>query len=134
MTLVCVAVLLLLPQAYAGESAVDAANAAYKALETRNYDAALLSFRKSLTLDPANLSLRQDYAYTLLKTGETALARDEFELVLKRSPNADRLALEYAYLCFETRKPVEARRTFLRLSKSAADPAIRANINIERAG
>lgn len=109
------------------ESAADAANAAYKSLQTRDYDAALGSFRKSLALDPSNTSLRQDYAYTLLKTGETALARDEFELVLKSSPNSDRLALEYAYLCFETRKPVEARRTFLRLSQSATDPTIRAN-------
>jgi tetratricopeptide (TPR) repeat protein len=103
------------------------AASAYKALEIRDYDSALALFRQAVNENPAQASLRQDLAYTLLKAGETEAARDEFEQVLKQDPGNERLSLEYAYLCYETRKPIEARRTFARLMQTAKDPAIRAS-------
>jgi hypothetical protein len=56
-------------------------------------------------------------AYTLLKAGENADARDEFESALKLNRNDETAGLEYAFLCFETEKKIEARRTFDRLRK-----------------
>lgn len=100
----------------------------YPALNQRDYDQALQLFRRAIAANPAKTALRQDFAYTLLKVGETEAARDQFEIVLQQDPANHRLTLEYAYLCYETRKPVEARRTFLRLSQqAAADAAIRSS-------
>ena len=99
----------------------------YPALRQRDYDTALQLFRKSLAANPTQSGLRQDFAYTLLKVGDTEAARDQFEIVLGQLPGSDRLALEYAYLCYETRKPVEARRTFLRLSKESRDEGVKAS-------
>jgi hypothetical protein len=41
-----------------------------------------------------------------LKAGETEAARDQFAEALKLEPANDRIALEYAFLCYETRQPV----------------------------
>ncbi len=114
---------LLLSAATAAAEIIDP----YPALAKKDYDVALAAFRKSLAANPAQPSLRQDFAYTLLKVGDTEAARDQFELVLQQEPGKDRLALEYAYLCYETRKPVDARRTFARLAREAKDPSIEAS-------
>src|SRR5205823_3859347 len=72
-------------------------------------------FRKGLTAQPANASAHKDFAYTLLKAGENADARDEFEAALRVNRGDETAALEYAFLAYETKKPIEARRTFDRL-------------------
>src|SRR3954451_19612866 len=92
---------------------------AYKALAAKDYTRAVPLFRKGLALQPANAGGHKDLAYALLKTGENAEARDEFEAALKLNPKDETAALEYGFLAYETKKPVEARRTFDRLRHSA---------------
>ncbi len=93
-------------------------NAAYKARTQKDYDSAIELFRKALAQQPANENAHKDLAYTLLKAGENADARDEFEAALKLQPHDDTAALEFAFLAFETKQPIEARRMFDRLRHS----------------
>jgi tetratricopeptide (TPR) repeat protein len=103
----------------------DELNRAYQAFAKRDYDAAIDLFRKGLLQQPANQGAHKDLAYTLLKAGENADARDEFALAAKLNPKDDTASLEYAFLAYETKQPIEARRTFDRLRHSA-NPATRA--------
>jgi tetratricopeptide (TPR) repeat protein len=92
---------------------------AYEALQKKDYDTAIESFQKGIALQPANAGIHKDLAYTLLKTGENAAARDEFAAALKLNPQDESAALEFAFLAFETQQPIEARRMFDKLRKSA---------------
>ena len=100
-------------------------NQAYQALAQKDYDAAIDLFRKGLAQQPANAGVHKDLAYTLLKAGENADARDEFESALKINPADETAALEFAFLAFETKKPIEARRMFDKL-RHMGTPATRA--------
>ena len=100
-------------------------NSAYQALADKDYDSAITLFRKGLALQPGNASAHKDLAYTLLRAGENAAARDEFESALHLNPRDETAALEFAFLAFETKKPIEARRVFDRLRK-AGNPTTRA--------
>ena len=91
---------------------------AYKATAAREYDQAIALFRKGLAFQAANLRAHKDLAYTLLRTGETAEARDEFAVAMRLNAADETAALEFAFLAFETQKPIEARRTFDRLRHS----------------
>lgn len=90
-------------------------NQAYKSLAQKDYDSAIDLFRRGLALQSRNAGAHKDLAYTLLKAGENAAARDEFEAALRLNPADETAALEFAFLAFETKKPIEARRTFDRL-------------------
>ncbi len=92
---------------------------AYKAAAAKDYDRAIALFRKGLALQPGAASAHKDFAYTLLKTGETSEARDEFAAAMQLNPADELAATEYAFLSYETQKPIEARRTFNRLRHSA---------------
>jgi Tfp pilus assembly protein PilF len=116
--------LLCLLLAPAGGGA-DSAHRAYEALRAKDYAQAIAGFRDALAADPAQTAWRKDLAYTLLRAGEREQARDEFEIVLKSAPGDHQTALEYAFLCFETKRETAARRTFLRLSTEGATPEIR---------
>jgi tetratricopeptide (TPR) repeat protein len=98
---------------------------AYQLLALKDYDGAIDAFRKGLANGSRNAGAYKDLAYTLLKTGENADARDQFEHALSINPQDDTAALEYAFLAFETKKPIEARRMFDKLRHSG-DPATRA--------
>lgn len=102
----------------------QAADHAYEALRSKDYDHAVASFREAIEQTPQRADIRKDLAYTLLKVGETEAARDQFAEAMRLEPKDDHAALEYAFLCYETRESVKARRTFDRLQK-AADPDIR---------
>ena len=93
-------------------------NSAYKAVADKDYDSAIDLFRQGLAKQPANAAAHKDLAYTLLRAGENAAARDEFEAALKLNSHDETAALEFAFLAFETKKPIEARRTFDRLRKT----------------
>ena len=93
---------------------------AYEALRSKDYDAAIAGFRKAIEAAPANTALRQDLGYTYLKAGENEAARDQFAEVLRLDPAIERIALDYAFLCYETGKPAEARRTFDRIRKTGS--------------
>ena len=92
-------------------------SAAYRALAEKEYDSAEALFRKGLAKEPGNEAVHKDLAYTLLKMGDSAEARDEFEAALRMNEHDESAALEYAFLAYETKKPIEARRMFDRLRK-----------------
>lgn len=90
-------------------------NHAYQALAQKDYDSAIDLFQKGLALQPNNAGAHKDFAYTLLKAGDNTAARDEFEAALRLNQADETAALEFAFLAFETKKPIEARRIFYRL-------------------
>jgi Tfp pilus assembly protein PilF len=107
------------------------AERAYQALRDKDYPTAVSAFEGALTAVPPPAAdrlpaIHKDLAYTLLKIGEDERARDEFAEAAKLDPSDDRAALEYAFLCFETKQPAIARRIFARLKDSARDAGDRA--------
>ncbi|MBS1859707.1 MAG: tetratricopeptide repeat protein [Acidobacteria bacterium] len=107
------------------DPAYTALERAYSALQARDYDTAVARFLDAVAADPRRPSIRKDLAYTYLKIGEPALARDQFRDAATLDPADAAASLEYAFLCFETRQQAEARRTFDRLRRTAADAAQR---------
>ena len=105
---------------------------AYAALRAKNYQEAIRGFEQAAAFDPGRASIRKDLAYTLLKIGEPETARDQFAEAMKLDPADDQMALEYAFLCYETKQAVNARRTFDRLRKSGNMVAIEAFENVDR--
>jgi tetratricopeptide (TPR) repeat protein len=93
-------------------------DAAYDALRTKDYEAAIISFLEALRLAPERAGIRKDLAYTYLKTGETEAARDQFGEAMRLNPNDFQAALEYGFLCHETRQTAKARRVFDRVRQS----------------
>ncbi len=98
---------------------------AYSALAARGYDEAIALFRDAAALEPRRADIRKNLAYTLLKTGETDAAREEFGEAMRIEPGDDHVALEYAFLCYEAReeapaRKAEARRIFARIREAAA--------------
>ena len=85
---------------------------AYQELRAKNYDAAIADFESALAAAPERASIHKDLAYTLLKVGENARARDHFAEAMRLDPADKQVALEYAFLCYETGEPVAARRIF----------------------
>jgi len=118
------------------QAAEEAANSAYESLKTKDYDSAVSSFGQAIQTLSTRAALRKDYAYALLKVGRREDARDQFLAASRIDPADERAALEYAFLCFETKREIEARRTFLRLQSSASDEirrtAAQAVENIDR--
>lgn len=97
---------------------------AYAHLKARRYPQAAQAFESALATAPQARNTRLDYAYLLLRMGETDTARDQFEIVLAQAPD-EKLSLELAYLEYETNHRPKAFELFLRL-QSATDPNIRA--------
>jgi Tfp pilus assembly protein PilF len=95
---------------------------AYEFLRAKDYDRAISFFEKAIDASPSRGSLRKDLAYTLLKAGETEAARDQFGEAMRLDPRDIHVALEYAFLCYETKQQAEARRIFDRIRKTG-DPA-----------
>lgn len=104
---------------------------AYAALRARHFDQAVALFREAISSQPARTDIRKDLGYTLLKIGETEAARDEFAAALELAPEDDILALEYAFLAYETKQQAVARRTFNRLRQKGNPVAERAFRNID---
>ncbi len=92
----------------------------YQALRARQYDVAVTRFEAAIAEAPSNAALRKDLAYTLLKIGENEAARDQFGEAMRLSPADEAAAMEYAFLCFETKRQSEARRIFQRLNNDTA--------------
>src|SRR4051794_28533482 len=85
---------------------------AYAALRARDYDTAVAQFQSAVSLSPRRAAIRKDLAYTYLKIGEPVLARDQFRDAVTLDPTDTTAALEFAFLCNETKQQAEARRTF----------------------
>ncbi|MGA3204602.1 MAG: tetratricopeptide repeat protein, partial [Bryobacteraceae bacterium] len=75
---------------------------------------------------------RKDLAYTLLKIGENEAARDQFAEAMRLDPRDDHVALEYAFLCYETKHQAVPRRIFDRIRKTGNATAAQAFENIDR--
>lgn len=101
------------------------ADRGYEALRAGRYDEAVAAFQEALAADPGLRHVRKDLAYTLLRRGDREEARQQFDELRRTDPTDEISALEYAFLCYETRLVQEARRTFLSLSLSARDERVR---------
>ena len=110
--------------AVAADPAYPVLEKAYAALRSHQFDQAASFFEQASKLSPERGAIRKDLAYTLLKVGETAAARDQFRQTMELDPSDHHVALEYAFLAHETRQLIEARRVFDRVRKSG-DPASR---------
>jgi len=104
---------------------------AFQALHAKDYDMAVAAFESAIAAAPDRPSIHKDLAYTLLKIGENTRAGDHFAQAMKLDPSDTHVALEYAFLCYETGKAIDARRVFdhLRASDETAKEAFE---NIDR--
>lgn len=112
------------------DPAYESLTKAFEALRNKSYDQAIAYFQTAIEAAPTRPSIRKDLAYTYLKVGEAEAARDQFGEAMHLDPADFHVALEYAFLCYESReqpalKKAEARRIFDRIRKSG-DPASRA--------
>ena len=118
------------------DPAYQSLDGAYAALQARQYEQAIQLFEQAAKLDPRRASIHKDLAYTLLKIGESEAARDHFAEAMRltagnEAPD-DQVALEYAFLCYETKQPITARRVFDQLRKSGNATAAQAFENVDR--
>lgn len=104
--------------AEASDPAYQALERAYQALRDKNYEQAIRGFQQAIALAPIRASIRKDLAYTLLKVGENEAARDSFGEAMRIDPTDEHVALEYAFLCFETKQQALARQIFDRIRKT----------------
>src|SRR4051812_2641541 len=117
--------LLLLVSAVALSQPLDPAAQAYVALQGKQYDEAIRYFLLRIEAAPRQGSIRKDLAYTYLKVGENEAARDQFAAAIGIDPADFHAALEYAFLCNETKMQAEARHVFDRI-RTSGDAASRA--------
>ena len=118
----------LLSAAVQAQSVLDHA---YNSLREKDFDQAILLFQQSLAADPSKIAPRKDLAYTLLKIGDTEAARDQFAEAMRRDPADVHVALEFAFLAYETKQPIPARRAFDRLRRLGNATAEQAFQNID---
>src|SRR6266853_1634808 len=104
---------------------------AYLALRAKQYDLAIAGFERAIALAPDRPSIRKDLAYTLLKVGENEGARVQFAVAVRLDPGDQQVALEYAFLCYETKQEIVARRIFERYNQTNPTAA-QAFENIDR--
>jgi Flp pilus assembly protein TadD len=105
---------------------------AYAALREKSYDQAIAGFRQAIALAPNRAAIHKDLAYALLKVGENEDARDQFAEAMRLDPGDRHVALEYAFLCYETKQQAIARRVFDRIRKTGDATAEQAFQNIDR--
>ncbi|HUI53921.1 MAG TPA: tetratricopeptide repeat protein [Bryobacteraceae bacterium] len=109
--------------AQAPDPAYESLTRAYESLRVRSYDDAISNFQKAIELAPRRASIRKDLAYTYLKIGENELARDQFRAAMKIDPADTQVALEFAFLAYETKQQAQARRIFDRIRKTTGPSA-----------
>jgi len=117
--------------AQAPDPAYEPLARAYDALGRRDYETAVSAFLKGIETAPDRAPIRKDLAYTYLKIGENERAREQFQQALLLTPDDTQLALDYAFLCYETKQQVEARRIFDRVRKTGNSIAEQAFQNID---
>ena len=115
----------------APDPAYAALERAYEALRVRAYEPAIADFLKAIEAAPKRASIRKDLAYTYQKIGENILARDQFGEAMAIDPGDMQVAMEYAFLCYETKEQAQARRIFDRIRKTGNATAERAFQNID---
>ncbi|HUA62159.1 MAG TPA: tetratricopeptide repeat protein [Verrucomicrobiae bacterium] len=123
---VCCAVLAQTPDPAYGNLA-----RAYESLTARDYESAVTSFQAAIHAAPDRASIHKDLGYTYLKIGENELARAQFHEAMRLDAADTPVALEYAFLCYEGKDKLEARRIFDRLRKTGNPTAEQAFQNID---
>ncbi len=118
------AVFILAVGLYGQQSGIQLLNQAYAHLQASRLAEARLAFESALQVVPDHINARLDYAYLLLRQGETEAGREQLKRVLTVRSEDEQLLLEYAFLAYETGKRAEAFEIFLRLQQ-AKDEAIR---------
>jgi tetratricopeptide (TPR) repeat protein len=118
--------LLLVLMAQTPDAAYVPLGKAFDSLRNRDYDSAITSFEQAAALAPERADIRKNLGYTLLKTGDTEAAREQFGEAMRIDPADLHVALEYAFLCFEayddpSARKAEARRIFLRVKDAEGD-------------
>ncbi|HEV2444300.1 MAG TPA: tetratricopeptide repeat protein, partial [Candidatus Sulfopaludibacter sp.] len=88
-------------------------------------------FLQAIAAAPKRAAIRKDLAYTYLKIGENDLAREQFHEAMALDPADDQVAMEYAFLCYETKQQAEARRIFDRIRRKGNVTAEQAFHNID---
>lgn len=111
------------PEAQHTDPAYAPLTRAYAALSARDYDPAIAAFLQAIAASPARPDIRKNLAYAYLKIGENLLARDQFRQAMQLDPADSQVAMEYAFLCFETKEQAQARRIFDRIRKIAGPSA-----------
>ena len=66
---------------------------------------------------PKRAAIRKDLGYTYIKVGENELAREQFRTAMELDPTDNQVAMEFAFLAYETKQQAEARRVFDRIRK-----------------
>jgi Tfp pilus assembly protein PilF len=117
--------------AQAPDASYEPLSKAFEALKARDYDSAIFLFQKAVTLSPRRTDIRKNLAYTLLKTGDSDAAREQFGEAMRLDPADAHVALEYAFLCYEAHedapaRKAEARLIFAHVRDTASDPTLRA--------
>ena len=118
--------------AQAPDPAWEPLDKAYSALRSKNYEEAVRQFEAARAIAPSRTSIYKDLGYTLLKIGETERARDRFGDAMRLDPADTHVALEYAFLCYETKQQAAARRVFDRLRRQGNAVAEQAFKNIDQ--
>jgi len=90
------------------------------------------SFERAIAAAPQRADIRKNLAYALLKIGETEAARDQFAEAMRLDSTDQHVALEYAFLCYETKQQAIARRVFDRLRRTGDKTAEDAFQNIDK--
>ena len=117
--------------AQAPDPAYEPLTRAYEALGARDYDGAVANFVKGIEVAPGRASIRKDLGYTYLKIGENELAREQFREAMRLEPGDLQVAMEYAFLCYETKEQAQARRIFDRVRQTGNAVAEQAFHNID---
>jgi tetratricopeptide (TPR) repeat protein len=105
---------------------------AYEALNQKRYDSAIVDFLSGIEAAPDRPGPRKDLAYTYLKVGENERALEQFGEAMRLDPRDVQVAMEYAFLCNESKRQAEARRIFDRIRKTGNPVAAQAFENIDR--
>ncbi len=117
--------------AQAPDSAYEPLSRAYEALKAHDYDSAVANLLQGIELAPGRASIRNDLGYTYLKIGENELAREQFREAMRLEPGNVQVAMEYAFLCYETKEQAQARRIFDRIRQTGNAVAEQAYHNID---
>jgi Tfp pilus assembly protein PilF len=104
------------------DPAYEALSRAYARLRAGDYDSAIADFRKGVEAAPKRASIRKDLGYAYLKVGENTLARDQFREAMALDGADAQAAMEYAFLCYETKERAQTRRVFDRIRTMGAEP------------
>lgn len=106
------------------DPARDPLEKAYSFLRSGDYPEAVARFLEASALAPERASIYKELGYVYLRMGETEDAKPMFERAWELDSSDERIALELAFLCHETKQEARAFALFRTLSASE-NPEVR---------